>query len=75
MRLFVRTIWIAGATTKIGMANLVHILTKLIFQRVRVAASAKICAGPPGRSPAPGSLKPNLGISATTSRYWIQVWS
>jgi hypothetical protein len=38
MGLFVRTIGIARATTKIGMANLVYNVKRLIFLRTRVAA-------------------------------------
>ena len=33
MRLFIRTIGIARATTKIGMANLVYNIKRLIFLR------------------------------------------
>jgi hypothetical protein len=44
MGLFVRTIGLARATTKIGMANLVYNVKRLIFLRTRVAALPEIGA-------------------------------
>jgi hypothetical protein len=38
MGLFVRTIGLARATTKIGMANLVYNVKRLIFLRARAMA-------------------------------------
>jgi hypothetical protein len=60
MRLFIRTIGIARATTKIGMANLVYNIKRLIFLRKIAQRPSR----PGGKAPIRGYLGPPREISA-----------